>query len=111
MSKQDDFHRPEKPLEKMQEIDNEARISKETEMKRKLNRNQKRITPLDIQLSSLTFLIIVTIKNVVFLLKLDVKNTGKLIVTAVINFLSWNLQGVAKKIKSQTCVKFFFFYK
>ena len=44
MSKQD-FHWPEKPLEKMQEIDNEARMSKESEMKRKFNRNQKRITP------------------------------------------------------------------
>ena len=30
MSKQDDFHRPEKPLEKTPEIDNEARISKTT---------------------------------------------------------------------------------
>ena len=44
MSKQEDVHRPEKPLEKTRGIDNEARISKETEMKRKLNRNQKRIT-------------------------------------------------------------------
>ena len=44
MSKQEDFHRPEKPLEKLLEINNEARISKEAEMKRKFNRNQKRIT-------------------------------------------------------------------
>ena len=44
MSKQKDFHQPEKPLEKMQEIDNETRISKEAEMKRKFNRNQKCIT-------------------------------------------------------------------
>ena len=44
MSKQEDFDRPEKPLEKMRGIDNEARISKKTEMKRKFNRNQKRIT-------------------------------------------------------------------
>ena len=44
MPKQDDHHRPEKPLEKTREIDNEARISKEAEMKRKFNRNQKRIT-------------------------------------------------------------------
>ena len=44
MSKQEDFHRPEKLLEKMREIDNEAIISKEAEMKRKFNRNQKRIT-------------------------------------------------------------------
>ena len=33
MSKQEDFHQPEKLLEKMLEIDNEARISKEVEMK------------------------------------------------------------------------------
>ena len=33
------------PLEKTQEIDNEARISKKAEIKRKLNRNEKRITP------------------------------------------------------------------
>ena len=44
MSKQEDFHRLEKPLEKSREIDNEARISKEAEMKSKFNRNQKRIT-------------------------------------------------------------------
>ena len=44
MSKQEDFHRPEKPLEKTQEIDNEARTSKKAEMKRKFTRNQKRIT-------------------------------------------------------------------
>ena len=44
MSQQEDFGRPEKPLEKPREIDNEARISKKTEMKRKFNRNQKRIT-------------------------------------------------------------------
>ena len=35
MSKQEDFHWPEKPLEKTQEIDNQARISKEAEMKKK----------------------------------------------------------------------------
>ena len=35
MSKQKDFHRPEKPLEKTPETDNEARISKATEMKKK----------------------------------------------------------------------------
>ena len=45
MSKQEDLYRPEKPLEKTREIDNVARISKEAEMKRKFNRNQKRITP------------------------------------------------------------------
>ena len=32
MSKQDDFGRPEKPLEKRREIDNEARISKRAEL-------------------------------------------------------------------------------
>ena len=43
MSKQEEFDldRPEKPLEKTQEIDNEARISKKAERKRKFNRNQK----------------------------------------------------------------------
>ena len=45
MSKQEDFYLPEKRLEKTREIDNEARISKEAEMKKKFNRNQKRITP------------------------------------------------------------------
>ena len=45
MSKQEDFHRPEKPPEKTREIDNEARISKKAEMKRKFNRNQKHINP------------------------------------------------------------------
>ena len=45
MSKQEDFHRPENPLEKTREIDNEARISMETKMKRKFNRNQKHRTP------------------------------------------------------------------
>ena len=35
----------------MREIDNEAKITKKAEMKRKFNRNQKRITPCDIQLS------------------------------------------------------------
>ena len=43
MPNQEDFRRPEKPLEKTREIDNEARISKKAEMKRKFNRNQKRI--------------------------------------------------------------------
>ena len=37
MSKQKDFGRPEKPLEKTREIHNEARISKKAEMKRKFN--------------------------------------------------------------------------
>ena len=54
ISELEDFHRPEIPLEKTQEIDNEARISKKSEIKRKFNRNQKRITPSDIQLSCLT---------------------------------------------------------
>ena len=44
MSKQEDLHRSEKPLEKTREIDSEARISEEAEMKRKFIRNQKRIT-------------------------------------------------------------------
>ena len=37
MSKPEDFHRPEKPLEKTRETDNEARISEEAEMKIKKN--------------------------------------------------------------------------
>ena len=56
MPKQEDFGRPEKPFEKTREIDNKAGISKKAEMKRKFNRNQKRITLWDIQLSSLTSL-------------------------------------------------------
>ena len=44
MSKQEDLGGPENPLEKTREIDNEARNSKKTEMKRKFNRNQKRVT-------------------------------------------------------------------
>ena len=56
MFKQEGFHRPERSLEKAQEIDIQARMSKEAKMKRKFNRNQKRITPQDIQLSSLIFL-------------------------------------------------------
>ena len=44
MPKQEDFGRPERRLEKTREINNEARISKKAEIKRKFNRNQKRIT-------------------------------------------------------------------
>ena len=44
MSKQEDFHQPEKPLGKTWEIDNKARISKKATMKEKFNRNQKCIT-------------------------------------------------------------------
>ena len=44
MSRQEDFGRSEKPLEKTWEIDNEARISKNAEMKRKFNTNQRGIT-------------------------------------------------------------------
>ena len=43
MSKQEDFGRPEKPLDKTRKIDNEARISKKAEMKKNFNRYQKRI--------------------------------------------------------------------
>ena len=57
MSKQEDFHGPENPLEKTREIDKVHRISKEAETKRKFNRNQKRIYPWDIQLTSLIFLL------------------------------------------------------
>ena len=44
MPHQEDFVRPEKPIEKTREIDNEARISQKAKMKRKFNINQKRIT-------------------------------------------------------------------
>ena len=44
MSKQEDFGRLEKSLEKTREIDSKARISKKVEMKRKFNRNQNRVT-------------------------------------------------------------------
>ena len=60
---QEDFRWPEKKLDKTREIDNEARISKKAEMKRKLNRNQKRITLWSIQLSFLTSLNLVMIIN------------------------------------------------
>ena len=39
ISEHEDFHQPEIPLEKTLGIDNEARIPKKAEMKRKLNRN------------------------------------------------------------------------
>ena len=58
MSKQEDFGRPENRLEKMREIDNETTISKKAEMERKFNRNKKRILLWDIQLSSLTSLVL-----------------------------------------------------
>ena len=57
MSNQEDFRRPKKSLEKTREIDNEARISKKAEIKRKFSGNQKRITLWDIQLSSLILMI------------------------------------------------------
>ena len=58
MSKQEHFGQPEKSLEKTREIDNEARILKTAEMKRKFNRNQKWITLSNVQLSSLTSLFV-----------------------------------------------------
>ena len=48
-------------LKKTREIDNEVRISKKAEMKRNFDRNQKRITLLDIQLSSLTSMVILRV--------------------------------------------------
>ena len=45
ISEQEEFDRPEIPLEKTRKIDNEARISKKAEIKRKFSENQKRITP------------------------------------------------------------------
>ena len=55
MSNQEDFGRPEKPLEIKRKIDNETGISKKTKMKKKkkINRNLKQIILRDIQLSSL----------------------------------------------------------
>ena len=44
MSKQENFRQPKKPIKKMREIDNEARISKTVEMKGKFDRSQKRVT-------------------------------------------------------------------
>ena len=44
MSKQEDLHRPENLFEKTHETDTETEISKEAEMKRKFNINQKCIT-------------------------------------------------------------------
>ena len=41
MSKQEDVRRPEKPLEKTWEIDDQARISKKAEMKKKKKNQQK----------------------------------------------------------------------
>ena len=55
MSKQEDFGRPEKPLEKTREIDSGARMSKKAEMKKNSVEIDK-ITLWDIQLSSLTSL-------------------------------------------------------
>ena len=43
MSKQEDLGRPEKPLEKTQEIDNEARIWKKAKMKKKKKRKSVEI--------------------------------------------------------------------
>ena len=57
MSKQEDFHWPEKSLQKTREINDEAIILKEAKMKTKFNRNQKHITPWDIELSFLIFLL------------------------------------------------------
>ena len=56
ISEQEDFHRPEILHGKTRKIDSKARISKKAEMKRKFYRNQKRITPLDIQINSVTSL-------------------------------------------------------
>ena len=39
MPQEEDFHRSEIPLDKKREIDNEARISKNSKKKRKFKRN------------------------------------------------------------------------
>ena len=46
MSKQEDFARPGKPLEKMRENDNEARISKKAEMKKKNQQKSEADNPV-----------------------------------------------------------------
>ena len=56
MSKEEGFNWPGKYIKKTWEIYNKVRMLKEAYMKRNFNRNQKRISPLDIQLSSPTFL-------------------------------------------------------
>ena len=55
MPKQEDFGRPEKPLEKTRETDSGARMSKKAEMKKNSIEIDK-IILWDIQLSSLTSL-------------------------------------------------------
>ena len=77
MSKQEDFLWIEKRLEKTEKIDNEARIWKEAEMKRKSNKNQKRVTPWDIQLCSLTFL---SVLNTATNISLLISATPKMVV-------------------------------
>ena len=77
MSKQEDFLWIEKRLEKTEKIDNEARIWKEAEMKRKSNKNQKRVTPWDIQLCSLTFL---SVLNTATNISLLISATSKMVV-------------------------------
>ena len=67
MSEQEDFGWPENPLEKTQEIDNEARISKKAEMKRKFNRNQERVT---VRYPAKLFNILEYIRTNIFLQKL-----------------------------------------
>ena len=77
MSKQEDFLWIEKRLEKTEKIDNEARIWKEAEMKRRSNKNQKRVTPWDIPLCSLTFL---SVLNTATNISLLISATPKMVV-------------------------------
>ena len=77
MSKQEDFLWIEKRLEKTEKIDSEARIWKEAEMKRNSNKNQKRVTPWDIQLCSLTFL---SVLNTATNISLLISATPKMVV-------------------------------
>ena len=57
MSKQEDFGRPEKPLEKTREIDNEARISKKAENAKNIQLKSEADNSVRDQLSSLIFLL------------------------------------------------------
>ena len=74
MSKQEDFRRCEKPLEKMREIDNEASVSEEAKIKRKFNGNQKCITLSNIQPSSLIFLFQANCHHQIVFAKFSFKN-------------------------------------
>ena len=45
MSKQEEFHPPEKPLEKRGKLITKLEYPRKTKMKKNISRNQERITP------------------------------------------------------------------